>query len=188
MVPFDAAPKLNFENPADLSSPLPVVTGKNIYFWSITAPVTCPTLFQSCLPYLLLQEPHHSLPDFIPHSPNWRRETYHQRWAQWADLRSPYYTQGHLRAQTTAYFHGMGEPPALLGCKRHLDWRGETTCVWTISSRGRRGFESYSHCSLINTHRFFLVLLWGEHFDSPAPWRKRCWVLKSPLSESFRSQ
>lgn len=67
MVPFDTAPKLNLENPADLSFPLPVVTGKNIYFlWSVMAPATCPTSSQSCLPYLILDECHLSLHELYP--------------------------------------------------------------------------------------------------------------------------
>lgn len=75
MVPFDAAPELNSENPPHLSSPLPVVTGQSICFPGVSHSSCDLSDLVSGLPPYLLDEPHQSLPNFTPGSTNGRRET-----------------------------------------------------------------------------------------------------------------
>lgn len=96
-----------------------------------------------------------------------------QRWAPWFKPQSPYYTQGHLsqdRNNSTAYFHGMGEPQLLLALR--LESRalsGDHSCCDNILG-GRRGCKPCSRCSLTDTHTVSSWFYCGaEQFDSLVP-------------------
>lgn len=134
MTPLHIIPKLTFKILAHLCSVLPVVTGKNPYLlWGITALSPCHLL---CLvlelpPYQVLEVPHQPISIYPPqHRLNGEESVWPRRMLPTTALtESDAMTQsgsphcsGHLGqdTNTTAHFHGVGEPPAPLAWERHF--------------------------------------------------------------------
>lgn len=151
-------------------------------------PPLVPSLFYSPTPTTALTEGEKRQGKFL-------LSLHHQKWAQWANVWSPCYTQGLLRAQTTAYFHGVGEPPAHWAVRGTWTGTRDHLCLGNIL-RGQEGVWTL-FSPWFNWHtQIFPGLAMRQSTLTPCDphphhthtQRKRCWVLKSQLSKSIQSQ